>query len=69
MQAEFNDLDYLASHFLEQEDFESAAMCYQQIIRDNPEDARAYYNLAIVLNDLGKFDESFESLICFIIRN
>ncbi len=60
MQAEFNDLDYLASHFLEQEDFESAAMCYQQIIRDNPEDARAYYNLAIVLNDLGKFDESFD---------
>ena len=53
---QFKDLEYLAADFLEREDFESAAKCYQHLILDNPYDARAYYNLAIVLHDLSLFD-------------
>ena len=62
LQEQFKDLEYLAADFLEREDFESAAKCYQHLILDDPDDARAYYNLAIVLHDLSMFDES---LACY----
>ena len=50
----------ILADFLEK-DFESAAS-YQHLILDDPDDARAYYNLAIVLHDLSMFDES---LACY----
>ena len=62
LQEQFKELEYLAADFLEREDFESAAKCYQHLILDDPDDARAYYNLAIVLHDLSMFDES---LACY----
>ena len=42
LQEQFKDLEYLAADFLEREDFESAAKCYQHLILDDPDDARAY---------------------------
>ena len=62
LQAEFKELEYIAADFLEKEDFESAAKCYRQLVVDDPYDARAYYNLAIILHDLSKFAES---LACY----
>jgi len=62
LQAEFKELEYVAADFLEKEDFESAAKCYRQLVVDDPYDARAYYNLAIILHDLSKFAES---LACY----
>ena len=62
LQAQFKELEYVAADFLEKEDFESAAKCYRQLIVDDPYDARAYYNLAIILHDLSKFAES---LACY----
>ena len=56
LQEQFKDLEYHAD-FLEREDFESAVKCYQHLILDSPDDARAYYNLAIVLHDLSMFDK------------
>ena len=34
LQEQFKDLEYLAADFLEREDFESAAKCYQHLILD-----------------------------------
>ena len=62
LQTEFKELEYIAADFLEKEDFESAAKCYRQLVVDDPYDARAYYNLAIILHDLSKFAES---LACY----
>ena len=36
LQEQFKDLEYLAADFLEREEFESAAKCYQHLILDNP---------------------------------
>ena len=62
LQTEFKELEYIAADFLKKEDFESAAKCYRQLVVDDPYDARAYYNLAIILHDLSKFAES---LACY----
>ena len=59
-QAPFDELDYLAAEFIEEENFEYAALCFRKQIENNPEDARAFYNLAIILHDLGEFDESIQ---------
>ena len=38
LQEQFKDLEYLAADFLEREEFESAANCYQHLNLDDPED-------------------------------
>ena len=58
-QQPFDQLDKLAAEFLREENFKYAALCYEKQIEENPYNARAYYNLAIVLHDLSRFDESF----------
>ena len=50
LQEQFKDLEYLAADFLEREDFESAAKCYQHLILDDPDDARAYSNTGYIKN-------------------
>ena len=58
----FSDLDYLAVEFIEEENFEHASLCYKKLIEMEPKNSRAYYNLGIVLHDLGKFNKS---LMCY----
>ena len=43
LQEQFKDLEYLAADFLEREDFESAAKCYQHLILEDIEFGTHHY--------------------------
>ena len=60
--SEIDFLEHLAFDLFQDECFEKSALCYERMIELDPERAKSYYNLGVVLHDLGHFDES---LICY----
>ena len=60
--SEIDFLEHLAFDLFQDECFEKSALCYERMIELDPDRAKAYYNLGVVLHDLGHFDES---LICY----
>ena len=60
--SELDFLDHLAFDLFQEECFEKSALCYERIVKLDPDRAKSYYNLGVVLHDLGHFDHS---LICY----
>ena len=60
--SEIDFLEHLAFDLFQDECFEKSALCYERMIELDPERAKSYYNLGVVLHDLGHFDHS---LICY----
>ena len=60
--SEIDFLEHLAFDLFQDECFEKSALCYERMIKLDPDRAKSYYNLGVVLHDLGHFDHS---LICY----
>ena len=60
--SELDFLDHLAFDLFQEECFEKSALCYERMVKLGPDRAKSYYNLGVVLHDLGHFDHS---LICY----
>ena len=60
--SEIDFLEHLAFDLFQDECFEKSALCYERMIKLDPGRAKSYYNLGVVLHDLGHFDNS---LICY----
>ena len=60
--SELDFLDHLAFDLFQEECFEKSALCYERMVKLDPDRAKSYYNLGVVLHDLGHFDHS---LICY----
>ena len=60
--SELDFLDHLAFDLFQEECFEKSALCYERIVKLDPDRAKSYYNLGVVLHDLGHFNHS---LICY----
>ena len=60
--SEIDFLEHLAFDLFQDECFEKSALCYERMIKLDPARAKSYYNLGVVLHDLGHFDHS---LICY----
>jgi len=60
--SELEFLENLAFDLFKKEDFENSKLCYIRQIENDPENGKAFYNLGIVLHDLGQFHES---LMCY----
>ena len=60
--SELDFLDHLAFDLFQEECFEKSALWYERMGKLDPDRAKAYYNLGVVLHDLGHFDHS---LICY----
>ena len=56
--SELEFLEHLAFSLFQSEQFFDSAICYERIIELDPSHAKAYYNLGVVLHDMGKFDYS-----------
>ena len=60
--SELDFLDHLAFDLFQEECFEKSALCYERMVKLDSDRAKSYYNLGVVLHDLGHFDHS---LICY----
>ena len=56
--SELEFLEHLAFSLFQSEQFFDSAICYERIIELDPSHAKAYYNLGVVLHDMGQFDYS-----------
>ena len=60
--SEIDFLEHLAFDIFKDECFEKSALCYERMVKLDSDRAKSYYNLGVVLHDLGHFDHS---LICY----